>query len=144
MRRTAGRAGRLGRAVMATSAVLGMGAIASGVSASASPRPTATSSGGAGVNCHGCGAGKTIRVWVEGVGTTDQQAAWEAYVARRFKVNTGAKAVFTTMSTGSEVLNAIEQGAATNTGPDVIDTANSYNGGASGFSVGSPAHGVMG
>ncbi len=113
---------------MATSAVLGMGAIASGVSASASPRPAATSSGGAGVNCHGCGAGKTIRVWVEGVGTTDQQAAWEAYVARRFKVNTGAKAVFTTMSTGSEVLNAIEQGAATNTGPDVIDTANSYNG----------------
>lgn len=81
------------------------------------------------VNCHGCGDGKTVTVWVEAVTeTTAQQTKWQNYVAKQFKANTGATVKFTTMSTGTEVLNAIEQGAATNTGPDVLDTANSYNG----------------
>lgn len=82
------------------------------------------------LNCHGCGDGKTIRVWTEAVGTTQQQDEWQDYVGKQFEQATGAKVEFTIMTTGTEVLNAIEAGATTGTGPDVLDTANSYNGNA--------------
>lgn len=89
---------------------------------------SASSSTDSSLNCHGCGDGKTIRVSLEAVGTTAQLASWEQFVAAQFKADTGANVAFTTMSTGDEVLNTIETGDVTHTGPDVLDTANSYNG----------------
>jgi len=81
-----------------------------------------TSSGG--------GGGKTLHVSLEAVGTTAQQDVWQRYVAKQFKATTGDSVQFTTLNTGDQVLNTIETGATTQTGPDVLDTADSYNGSA--------------
>lgn len=125
-----------GGLVVAAAAAGGAGSLGAG-SALAAAR-SGGASGSSGINCHGCGAGKTIRVSLMDVGTTAQMDAWEKYVARQFKRDTGAGVSFTNMQTGTEVLDTIEKGATTGSGPDVLDTDNGYGGDAEAAKIYNP------
>ncbi len=88
-------------------------------------KPTASSSN-FDLNCNGCGDGKTIHVLLENWGQPqDQQQAWEDQVSAAFHKATGANVEYTEYVGSAGELTAIETGAASQSGPDVFQVANS-------------------